>query len=276
MQTRLVKLADGRMISFDVADPMAGATQAFFVLGIRKCGSSILNSMLNDLGRLNGYPFVDVGGGFFSANVPEQDWRDDPASLQALAPGYVYGGFRAMPMAFAQSPIYRDARKILLVRDPRDALVSEYFSIAYSHGVPEAQEGSAGGARAEFLALREQALSTRIEAMVVERAGLLRDTFLEYAAAASDRLTKVYRYEDVILAKRPWLQDMADHFGWQAGSLAFIDGMMGWADKVPEQEHSHAFIRRVVPGDHRDKLSPEIIAELDRILAPAMRLFGYV
>ena len=63
-----------------------------------------------------------------------------------IVPGRVYGGFRSMPLVFAQSELYRRSRKILLVRDPRDALVSEYFSLAYSHGLPEA-EGD-GGARA--------------------------------------------------------------------------------------------------------------------------------
>ena len=128
MQTRQITLATGRSLAFEVA--ATAQPDAYFVLGIRKCGSSLLNSMLTDLGRLNGHPFVDVGGGFFAADVPEQDWRHDPAVLRALAGGTVYGGFRSMPLVFAQSPLYLRSRKILLVRDPRDALVSEYYSIA--------------------------------------------------------------------------------------------------------------------------------------------------
>jgi hypothetical protein len=272
MIKRLVTLADGRAVSFEVAgDAERGAC---FVLGIRKCGSSLLNSMLNDLGRLNGFPFVDVGGGFFSANIPEQDWRLDPAVLEALVPGTVYGGFRAMPLIFAQSALYRQSRKILLVRDPRDALVSEYFSIAYSHGLPDVEAGE-GGARAEFLALRHQALASSIERVVIERASILGETFLEYADAAADPLARIYHYEDVILDKRPWLRSMAEHFGWQAGSPGFIEGMMGWADKVPAEENSTEFIRRVVPGDHRNKLGASVISELNEILRPAMELFGY-
>jgi hypothetical protein len=79
----------------------------------------------------------------------------------------------------------------------------------------------------------------------------------------------------VILDKRPWLASMADHFGWHTGSPAFVDGMMGWADRVPAEEQSHEFIRRVVPGDHRNKLRPAVIRKLDGILRPAMELFGY-
>jgi hypothetical protein len=196
MQSRLVKLANGRSVTFEVGDPALtpdGGQTAFFVLGIRKCGSSILNSMLNDLGRLNGFPFVDIGGGFFANNIPEQDWREDPAALNALVPNTVYGGFRAMPLVFAQSPLYQASRKILLVRDPRDALVSEYFSIAFSHGLPDETAGE-GGAREEFLALREQTLASHIETVVLERAGILGETFLEYAGTLADKQARVYRY----------------------------------------------------------------------------------
>ena len=276
MQARHIKLADGRTVTFEVAQDAAqdGAQDSRFVLGIRKCGSSLLNSMLNDLGRLNGMPFVDVGGGFFAANIAEQDWRTDPAVLDMLAPGTVYGGFRTMPLVFAHSALYRRSRKILLVRDPRDALVSEYFSIAYSHGLPDAEDGD-GGVRAEFLAMRRAALATPIATVVLERAASMNQAFIEYAGAAADPLTRVYRYEDVILDKRPWLADMAAHFGWRADMPGLVEGMMGWADKVPASEQDHAFIRRVIPGDHREKLSASVIAELDAALRPAMELFGY-
>ena len=272
MQTRHITLATGRSLDFEVAS--TDQPDAYFVLGIRKCGSSILNSMLTDLGRLNGHPFVDVGGRFFAADIPEQDWRTDPAVLDALAGGTVYGGFRSMPLVFAESPLYRRSRKILLVRDPRDALVSEYFSIAHSHGLPDAAE-TAGGAREEFLALRQEAQVTGIEEMVLQRAPPMCDAFVEYAGAASDPLTRTYRYEDVILDKRPWLRSMADHFGWDGGSPGFVDGMMGWADKVPAEEQNREFIRRVVPGDHRNKLGARVIGQLGEVLRPAMELFGY-
>jgi|GEM_PF-949447 len=274
MNTRRVTLADGRAVDFEVTASPGRSDHAFFVLGIRKCGSSILNSMMTDLGRINGCAFVDIGGRFFAANIPEQDWRNDPAVLGALAPATVYGGFRAMPLILAQSALYQRSPKVLLIRDPRDALVSEYFSIAYSHGLPDG-DGSEGGARAEFLALRKAALASEIEAVVLERAENLNQTFMEYAGATADKLTKIYRYEDVILDKRPWLASMAAHFGWDGGSPGFIDGMMGWADKRPTEENSRAFIRHVTPGDHRTKLSAGVIVELNARLREAMALFGY-
>ena len=118
-----VDLRNGRRVAFPAA-AQGALEDTCFVLGIRKCGSSIMNSMIADLARLNGRHYLDIAGGFFQSDVPERVWRHDPAACGALVPGQVHGGFRAMPLIFAGHPIFTAARKILLVRDPRDALVS--------------------------------------------------------------------------------------------------------------------------------------------------------
>jgi hypothetical protein len=268
----LVTLADGSQVRFDLASP-GRLEDTCFILGIRKCGSSIMNSMLGDLAGSNGRHYLDVAGGFFQADVPERVWRHDTASRAVLVPGQVHGGFRAMPLIFTDHPVYRDARKILLVRDPRDALVSEYFSNAYSHTLP--QQNSGGGATQEMLALRQTALQASIEDYVLKQAAPLNRTFVEYAGAAADPRTRIFRYEDVILAKRQWMKDIAAHFQWTAPAEGLLDGMMSWADVVPATERRDQFIRKVTPGDHKEKLSPEIIRRLNEALSPALRLFGY-
>ncbi len=267
-----VDLADGRRVTFEAARP-GPVQETCFVLGIRKCGSSIMNSMVSDLARVNGRHYLDIAGRFFQADVPERVWRTDPASQNLLVPGQVHGGFRAMPLIFAGHPMFVRARKILLVRDPRDALVSEYFSNAYSHSLPKIE--TAGGATGDMLALRQAALSASIEAYVLRQAPAIHKTFMEYAEVMDDPRTRLFRYEEVILAKRQWVRDISRHFGWAAEDDGFLDGMMSWADVVPERERMDQFIRKVRPGDHREKLSAPVIAQLNEILAPAMRLFGY-
>jgi hypothetical protein len=272
MPTIHLRLTNGRGADFSVAaagDP----ADTSFVLGVRKCGSSIMNSLVMALAKLNHRPFLDIGGRFFQADVPENDWRGDPAVLALLVPGQVHGGFRGMAPVLTQSPLWAGARKILLVRDPRDALVSEYYSVAYSHAVPAASHGD--GARTELLAARAAALASAIEDFVLSRAAAINRTFVGYAEASRDPLTLVFRYEDVILDKRPWVAAMAAHFGWNGGSADFVEKMMGWADKVPTKENPRAFVRKVVPGDHQEKLRKGVIRRLNRKLAPAMELFGY-
>jgi Sulfotransferase domain len=273
MPTIHLRLATGRGIDFNVAAP-GDTAGTCFVLGVRKFGSSVMNSIVIALTKVNGRHFLDVAGRFFEAGVPEQEWRTDPAALRLLVPGQVHGGFRAMPTVFAQSPLWRQARKILLVRDPRDALVSEYFSTAYTHSLPQAQEGE-GGLRADFLAQREAARRASVEAFVLAKAEGLNRTMMEFAGAARDPATRLFRYEDVIMKKRDWVRAMEAHFGWPACSEDYLDKVMSWADVVPQEERPDQFIRRVLPGDHKDKLSPKAIARLNRTLALSMRLFGY-
>jgi hypothetical protein len=51
--------------------------------------------------------------------------------------------------------------------------------------------------------------------------------------------------------------------------------ILGWADIRPKNEQPTAFVRKVTPGDHREKLSSECIAKITETLRPAMDLFGY-
>ena len=273
MPSLRVDLAAGRSVTFSVAEP-GPISDTCFVLGVRKCGSSIMNSLVIALAKLNKRHFLDVAGTFFKEDVAEREWRTDPAALPLFIPGQVHGGFRGMAPIMQQSPVWAPARKILLVRDPRDALVSEYFSVAYTHSVPVAQ-AETGGVRTEFLAAREMALQTSLEDYVLAKAASLDSTITGYADVARDPHTKLFRYEDVILRKRDWVRAMAKHFGWTAGSEDYLDKVMGWADVLPQTERPDQFIRRVTPGDHKEKLRPAVVEHLNARLAKSMALFGY-
>lgn len=266
-----LELSNGRAVTFAVDTTLAGPT--YFVLGIRRSGSSLLNSICEAVARENGCHFLDVGGGFFFQNVPLPSWRRDPALPGLLHPGNVYGGFRDLPFALLDAPLFREGRKLLLVRDPRDALVSEYFSTAYSHPIP-AQNTQRSEVHEMMHRDRERALRRSLEEHVLSSASHMRDTMLEYGAITELPLTKVLRYEDHILEKAGLIRTVAEHFGWHANAQ-LIDLILQWADVVPVAENPQAFIRKVVPGDHRNKLSTEAIARLDQVLAEPLRMFGY-
>jgi hypothetical protein len=264
-------LSDGRAVAFEVDTTLAGA--AYFVFGVRRSGSSILNSICEALARANGRHFLDVGGRFFFQNIPVPSWRRDPALPGLLRPGNVYGGFRNLPYALLEAPLFRAGPKLLLVRDPRDALVSEYFASAYSHPIPERDVP-----RAEVHEMmhrdRERALQRGLEEHVLSNAALMGRTMLEYGAVAELPLTKVLRYEDHILEKAELIRVVSAHFGW-AADASLIDLILKWADILPAAENPQAFVRKVVPGDHREKLRSEVIARLDQLLAEPLKVFGY-
>jgi len=272
VQRKDIVLAGGRSIAFDIArNPDQGA---FFVLAVRKSGSTILNNIVRALAQFNGLHFVDVAGTFFEHNVMVGDWRRSAAINELIAGGNVYGGFRNMPFAFAANLQFRSSKKLLLVRDPRDALVSEYFTNAFSHPIPppspEGDEVTRLMARQ-----REQALSLGIDAyMRTRKPNEMNETMLDFADLLDDPNLALLRYEDVILNKTGLIATICAHFGWTAHPDV-VENILSWADVVPEQEDPTAFIRKVIPGDHRVKLSAATIAHLDMILEPSMERFGY-
>ena len=268
---RTILLPDGRRVSFEMADEPGKAP--LFVLGIRKSGSTIFNRVCGALGRLNAYHFVEVSDGFFKANIMAKTWIREPAIGGLLAGGNLYGGFRDMPLGIAGHPLFRDSRKLLLVRDPRDALVSQYFSYAFSHRIPKPTETSDEVTRA-LTDMRARVVAQGIDAAAVKAAPDFSRTMLGYAPLLAQATTRLLRYEDVILDKHRLLAAVCEHFGWTV-SDAEAAAILRWADVRPQTEDPKAFIRKVTPGDHAEKLQPATIATLIDILAPAMAAFGY-
>jgi hypothetical protein len=266
-----VSLASGRQIPFQVDKDRGGP--AYFVLGIRKCGSSLFNKLVIDLAKFNDRRFVNVAGRYFRNNVAAKDWIKDTANCDILYGGNVYGGFRVMPAAFADAPLYKDGKKILMVRDPRDALCSEYFSNAYSHRIPERTED--GAAITDLLEkMRREALGTQIDEYVIDRARSLLSAYLGYVDQLNSPSMTVFKYEDYIFKKPELIRLIARDFDMRVEEDQ-IATIMAWADIRPDKEAPTEFVRRVTPGDHRDKLRPETITKLNSILKPAMDTFGY-
>jgi hypothetical protein len=268
---RTITLANGRKVTFDL--PAPGPGPAVFALSVRKCGSSLFNSMTTDLGRANGCGFIDVGGALFAHNVLPPDWQQDPALGRILSSGIIFGGFRNLPISLLDNELFATSPKLLMVRDPRDALVSEYFSNAYSHPVPQATEDS-DDTRALMMRNRSRAINSSIDAWVVRAATGMNRSLAAYSVILDDPTTLVLRYEDYVFRKDAMLRAIAQHVGWRLDD-ALVTQVLAWADVVPEQEDPHQFVRQVSPGDHRRKLSRRTIWRINRLLRPSMRLYGY-
>jgi hypothetical protein len=266
-----VSLADGRRVSFDVDQSATGP--AYFVLGIRKCGSTMFNIMCHMLADRTRHHSVLTGSIFFHSNVRDKVWSHDPAICDMLHPGNLYCGFRLMPTAFASHPVYVDGRKILLVRDPRDALVSEYFSLAYSHPVP-ARTATDSEVTVMLERGRQVALNTPIDEWAKKNSQRMRDAFLGYTDVLRSTGMLLVKYEDYIFRKRELIAITAQHFGWEVTPQQVAEIMVR-VDQWPATEDPSAFVRQVTPGDHRKKLSAKTISELNETLKPAMDVFGY-
>ena len=258
---------DNTTIEFPVHQ--GGSGPSFFCLGVRKSGSTMLHRVMNFLANRNHVNVVDVPSTFFRNGFTVAHWQ--ALDLEPLlAPGNCYIGFRTFPDTIAQTAAYRDGLKVFMFRDPRDALVSQYFSDAYSHDLPK--QDSEG--HELFLKKREEAQQADIDAWVLEKVGGIRKTLLSYKDALNDPKCLVLRYEDYVFQKRRMIMKIMNHFGWTT-EPGRINKLLADVDVVPEGEDKSRFVRKVIPGDHNAKLKNETVRRLNKKLAEVMELYDY-
>jgi hypothetical protein len=233
-----------------------------FIVGLLKSGSTLLNRIMRPLTAAAGLTYRSPAGEMFERGLNFND-----ASVDFDPSGYAYGGFRDLPWPL---PPFAAERTVLLVRDPRDALTSLYFSLAYSHAPPGAKD-SAGLLRA-FEAGRDRVRGMSIDDFVLWEAPAHARSIGRTLENAPRR--RLYRYEDVIFDKRAWAEDMVGYLGLSPPSR-LIANVVARNDIVPSHEAPLEHIRQVRPGDHRGKLRPETIAALDMSFSDVMRTMGY-
>ena len=237
-------------------------TESIFIVGLLKSGSTLLNRIMRPLAESTGLVSKAPANELFKRGL---ELRDARVTFEPF--GHAYGGFRGMPWPL---PPFAANRTVLLVRDPRDALTSLYFSVAYSHRLPGATDSPS--MLQAFDARRAEARAMSIDAFVLEEAaGHARHIKKTLANLPAHRL---YRYEDVIFDKLTWTRDMLDYLGLSVAER-LVGRVVGMNDVTPSEESPLEHIRRVTPGDHRLKLRAETIATLDDRFKGIMRRLGY-
>jgi hypothetical protein len=266
-----LSLGEKGSLTFRVADA-PGAPLAF-CLGVRKSGSTLLNKIVVALARRNAMNTVDIPGTFFRSGMTVADWGNSDLAA-VIRPGNVYIGFRTFPASFEAYESFRSARKVFMFRDPRDALVSQYFSDAYSHSLPSRETETGRKAAEAFEAKRAEALASDVESYVLKHARSMNRTLMAYAGMLNDPTCLTLRYEDYVFQKRRMIHKILQHFAWQYPPGA-LEALHQGVDEVPEAEVKTRFVRQVVPGDHRRKLSPVGLRRLNNVLAESLATFDY-
>ena len=269
--TVTVQVGDKGRLDFQVTEGSGEAP--CFALGVRKSGSTMLHKLVMFLARKNNTNAVDIPGTFFKRGFVVQDWVNADLS-HVVQPGNVYVGFRSFPTNFGRYEHFRNGRKIFMFRDPRDALVSQYFSDAYSHSLPSKETETGAKASEAFLKKREEALATDIETYVMKHAKSFDTTLMQFAPLLDDPTCLTLRYEDYIFQKKRLIHKILNHFEWNCAP-GHVETLLKNIDEVPNSEDKQRFVRRVIPGDHRNKLTPEAIRKLNNRLKDVLQVFDY-
>lgn len=247
-----------------------GGFPACFALSIHKAGSTLMNNMISAACQRREIPCANIPNILFNESVRDSEWTRDHSLASLFEDGRVYVGFRSLPEFFEASSILQQRQSVLLVRDPRDALVSQYFSFGgkhVSHALP------AKGAE-KFASRWESTAHLNIDAYVMEMAGNYLAKLTAYKTALDSKRTLLRRYEDIFFRKARFLADIFRHFGIDIPEEVTREVARKF-DVRPAQERVGQHIRKGTPGDHREKLQPETIEQLNKLFGPVCRDFGY-
>ncbi len=178
---------------------------------------------------------------------------------------------------------------ILQLRDPRDVLTSMFYSYCFSHTGPV--PGGTG--------YRQEVADRGIDAFVIAMAtattpplvgdygtgnhlwDLTGNVAARYQRYIDHLLclpnVTLLRYEQLALDLPAWMQTLAGVFDpdrAEALAAEVLPKTQGHAEPAVEDIWSHK--RKVIPGDHRDKLSAETITRLNEVFSVSLHRLGYV
>ena len=220
--------------------------------------------------------------GLVTVRMSDYAWEKNLPYLFTLSPeevkpylhvfrprGYLYTVFGGLVEGI---PDIQQYRTVIMVRDPRDVLVSGYYSYSKSHAVPKSEEKAQ-----EFLALRERLNKMTVDEYVVEMTENARWRMEQYLdISRTGPAVCILKYEDMLADFPAWLDRLIAHCQWRI-SPALKDRLLSEADqgKRVKQEDTGKHRRQVTPGDHRRKLKDETVEYLNSHLSGILTAFGY-
>ena len=259
-----------RVIPLDLPPPTTDRPSVT-AFSLAKAGSTLLYNMLSEISGEAGLVYFSVENTLFSQGVGP---NERPARIgKVFVPtGYCYGGFRQFPAY--PIPILNRVKSVFLVRDPRDMIVSLYFSLLKSHSIPA--ESALGSASADMRKARDKLAALTPDEFAADAVRNYVKMFEGYLAHGFHyrKNVIVYRYEDVIFAKEAWLRDICDWYEWSVPD-ATIRSVAQRFDLVPDVENADEHVRQVKPGNFRQHLNNRSTNVINKVLKEYMTTFGY-
>ncbi len=248
------KMLNGKFVS-------RGKKEAVALFTVHKAASSLLAVRLGKIFEVEGYDVVDFSS-YFTKVRP--DLRTQFLTEKKFA-GQLFGHtqvfFSAIRFPLTELDANWPLKVILVLRDPRDVLVSHYFSTMYSHPIQNP----------DFFVLKQSAQQMSIDQYVLSLAGDFFRRYLQYASWVNKTNVLYWKYEDMILDPTKMEYAILDFIGFSAKAGSIVSA----TDFLITEENPLAHKRNVAPGDHVRKLRPETISKLNEMFRELPSQLGY-
>jgi hypothetical protein len=198
------------------------------------------------------------------------------------------GGCFAPVRFYVDVPNIEQYDVLLHLRDPRDVLVSMFYSYCYIHP----------GEIAPNTGYRKDVAESGIDAFVLGKASasssayrgdygtgghvedLIGNLPQRYRAYIDHLLGKpnvtLLKYEEMVCSYQTWLESFSRPFQLQDGARVVAELSARASELFPKRaSDTMTHMRHITPGDHRTKLMPATIAALNEIFGDTLRALGY-
>ncbi|MBS1729185.1 MAG: sulfotransferase domain-containing protein [Bacteroidetes bacterium] len=175
--------------------------------------------------------------------------------------GFFYGSFMS-PYPF---PNLEKFKVLLVLRDPRDVLTSNYFSTLFNHPLTAN----------DMIEKRKKYADYTIDQYVLEFADDLHERYKGYCDKLLHKENVLFlKYEDMVADFKSWLQKLVAYLELKDKDKK-IDELVEATKFRVEKENKKSFVRNITPGDHKNKLKPETIAKLNDLFKNELIQLGY-
>lgn len=162
---------------------------------------------------------------------------------------------------------------VLMVRDPRDVLVSQYFSLAFSHKRPARGSNKSR----HFMNLRNTARQFSIDEFVVQQSDSVFEVYEKYRTGLLNVYPHTYvtRFEDMVENFSDWLDGLLQHSDLTLESDKHKQLIERNEAIRPKKEDPAREMRKGKHGDFAEKLSRKTIDFLNEKFSRSLADFGY-
>ena len=241
---------------------------------LNKAATQYTGTILDQCAVENGMVPVSIHGYAFHTNFPYLDHltAEEMEKYQHIfkPDGYLYSVFGGMIEGISELEKYKI---VLMVRDFRDLLVSEYYSVAYSHAPPYKR----GNKYDLFVRQRIKARKAAIDEYAVTESNRIYNTLQRYKTLLIDKYPNVYitRYEDMITDFRGWLTHLLFNCELHISEESF-NALIAQNEHIkPKDEDIQRHVRKGQYGEYKEKLSRETIEYLNAKFSSMLLAFGY-
>lgn len=231
-----------------------------------RCASMMVNRRLLDLLAGKNYRQLDYQGYVHPWSIERREaFQGDSEAHEQFKRfpqrGHYFGPLRY----FVDIPHLDKLKPITVLRDPRDVLVSRYYSEKYNHVRLDTR----------FLRHCESIASLSLDEFVLafkEDVGSHYNLYLKNKAALESGL--MFPYEELIKDFRGFLGAVNDFVGLER-SASFLDAVASQESFVVDKENRFSHKRSVEARNFEKKLKPETIEELNQFFSEMLLAFDW-